>query len=83
MNSTTLIESELLEYLSNILGEEDVSVNHNFFESGGNSLLAMQFIQMIKKNMGIKLPIKVIFEKPTIQELSILISQLKLMNQSS
>lgn len=83
MNSTTLIESELLEYLSNVLGKEDVTVNHNFFESGGNSLLAMQFIQMIKNNMGIKLPVKVIFEKPTIHELSILISQLKLMNQSS
>jgi acyl carrier protein len=83
MNSTTLIESELLEYLRVVLGKEDVSVNHNFFESGGNSLLAMQFVQMIKNNMGIKIPVKVIFEKPTIQELSILINQLKLMNQSS
>ncbi|MBD8033051.1 phosphopantetheine-binding protein [Solibacillus merdavium] len=83
MRTTTVIDSELLEYLRNILGKEDININHNFFESGGNSLLAMQFIQMIKNNMGIKLPVKVIFEKPTIHELSILISQLKLMNQSS
>ncbi|KJL02533.1 MULTISPECIES: acyl carrier protein [Priestia] len=77
----TLIKEELISYWKEILEYEDFSEDSNFFDLGGNSLLAMQFIQMVKNNMGVKLPIKVIFEQSTIKELTTLIKHIKDINK--
>ena len=77
----TLIKEELISYWKEILEYEDFSEDSNFFDLGGNSLLAMQFIQMVKNNMGVKLPIKVIFEQSTFKELTTLIKHIKDINK--
>ncbi|MCM3675834.1 MULTISPECIES: phosphopantetheine-binding protein [Peribacillus] len=78
-----LIEEKLIGFWKEILEQETIGADSNFFDLGGNSLLAMQFIQMVKNNMGVRLPIKVMFEQSTIQELSVLIKQLADMNKLS
>ncbi|MFC0562217.1 phosphopantetheine-binding protein [Halalkalibacter alkalisediminis] len=80
-SKTEAIEKKLIEFWGEILGEESIDRNVSFFDLGGNSLLAMQLIQMVKNNLGIKLAIKVLFEHPTIEELSLLIKQLSDINQ--
>jgi acyl carrier protein len=78
-----LIEEKLIGFWQEILEQETIDTDSDFFDLGGNSLLAMQFIQMVKNNLGVRLPIKVMFEQSTIKELSVLIKQLDDMNKLS
>jgi len=43
-----------------------VSVEENFFEIGGHSLLAMQVIARIRSSFQIELPLRAIFDFPTV-----------------
>jgi len=47
-----------------------VSVQDDFFESGGNSLLAVAIINRINKEFHCTLPLHAIFEAPTIEKLA-------------
>ena len=62
----TQVEQQLSEIWSSILDVEGIGVNDNFFELGGNSLLATQFVSMVREQFYIELPLRVIFDSPTI-----------------
>jgi amino acid adenylation domain-containing protein len=64
------IEEELVRICSEILELDKVSVNANFFEMGGHSLLATQFNSKIKSKFQMDIPLKQIFETPTIEGLA-------------
>ncbi|HEX8150712.1 MAG TPA: amino acid adenylation domain-containing protein, partial [Pyrinomonadaceae bacterium] len=49
-----------------LLGIEQVGVNDNFFELGGHSLLATQVISRVRNTFKIDLPLRSIFEAPTL-----------------
>lgn len=53
-----------------VLSTSDFGVLDNFFEIGGHSLSATQVISHIRDQLSITLPVSVIFETPTIAELS-------------
>ncbi|MCH2087148.1 MAG: amino acid adenylation domain-containing protein, partial [Pseudoalteromonas sp.] len=73
-----------------LLGLDQVSIDSNFFESGGNSLLAMRFINQLQELLSTPLNTRVIFDYPTIRILSQVLSQqfaeklieLELLNQN-
>jgi acyl carrier protein len=67
------IEEELTVMWSEILGVEGVGVEDNFFVLGGHSLLATQAISRIREAFHIELPLRSIFEAPTVAGLSQLI----------
>ncbi len=68
--ATTTIEREISHLFAKLLNLDTVSINHSFFEMGGNSLLATQLILIIKKQYDIKLPIKLIFQQPTVKAIA-------------
>ena len=47
-----------------------VGINDNFFELGGHSLMAMQVIARIRKEFGVEVPIRSLFEDPAIKGLA-------------
>jgi len=65
------------ELLANLWGElldvKQVGIHDNFFELGGHSLLATQVISKLRNSFGVELPLRDLFESPTIAELAQLI----------
>ncbi|HEY9699472.1 MAG TPA: amino acid adenylation domain-containing protein [Trichocoleus sp.] len=66
----TSIETTLAEIWSPLLGVGSVSVHDNFFEAGGHSLLATQLISRIRDVLQIEIPLRCLFETPTIAGLA-------------
>ncbi|MEM6402439.1 MAG: condensation domain-containing protein, partial [Cyanobacteria bacterium P01_D01_bin.116] len=60
------VEELLVNIWSDILGVEKISVDDNFFEIGGHSLLATRVISQIREVFELELPLRKLFETPTI-----------------
>uniref|UniRef100_A0AAE9IE59 Amino acid adenylation domain-containing protein n=1 Tax=Paenibacillus polymyxa TaxID=1406 RepID=A0AAE9IE59_PAEPO len=69
------IEEQLAALFSEVLGVPRVSVQDTFFELGGHSLKAMTLAGRIHKDVGIKLQLRELFEKPTVKELASLVAE--------
>jgi amino acid adenylation domain-containing protein len=66
----TATEITLSKIWCEILGLKQVGIRASFFETGGHSLLAMQLISRIKQDLMIDLPVRAIFQHPTIEALA-------------
>ena len=49
-----------------LLKVEEVGVDQNFFELGGHSLLVLQVIARIRRMFEVELPVRTVFEEPTL-----------------
>lgn len=66
----TEIEKTVAAILADLLKLNDVDVRANFFDLGGHSLLGTQLIARIGEIYRIELPLRQVFESPTVAELS-------------
>jgi acyl-coenzyme A synthetase/AMP-(fatty) acid ligase/aryl carrier-like protein len=62
----TEIEAELSNIWQEVLGLRRLSVQDNFFDLGGHSLMAMQIVARIRKVFNVELSLRMLFESPTI-----------------
>lgn len=72
------IEEVLCAVWSELLGVERVGINDNFFDLGGHSLLATQLISRVTESFAVELPLRTIFDLPTVRELAVKIDQARL-----
>ena len=66
----TSLEEELAQIWVAVLKVERVGINDNFFEVGGHSLLATQLISRVREAFHVEVPLRSIFETPTIAGLA-------------
>jgi amino acid adenylation domain-containing protein len=59
-------EKALAEIVAEVLNLDRVGVHDNFFELGGHSLLGIQVIARVRKVFRVELPLRRLFEEPTI-----------------
>jgi amino acid adenylation domain-containing protein len=64
------IEQWLARFLAALLGTARVSRDDNFFNLGGHSLMGAQLIATVKQTFDVELPLRSLFDHPTIREIS-------------
>lgn len=71
-------EESLATIWTEVLGIPKIGVHDNFFELGGHSLLAAQVMNRTSARFGITLPLRNLFEEPTIAALAARIRAIRL-----
>jgi len=71
-NST---EAALADLWSSVLGVSQIGMYDNFFELGGHSLLAAQLISRVREAFQVDVPLRLVFETPTVAGLALTVIQ--------
>lgn len=68
-------EQKIADIWQEFLGIEQVGIQDNFFDLGGDSLLAIRLFAQIKKIFGKDLPLATLFQAPTVEQLASILQQ--------
>lgn len=71
----TATEARISQIVTTLLKLETVGIDDNFFMLGGHSLLGTQIIAQITEAFGVDLPLRSLFEAPTIRLLAAEVEQ--------
>jgi len=73
----TSTEAMVAEIFSAVLGVPGAGPDDDFFDLGGNSLVAVQLIEQIRTVTGLKLPMRTLFDTSTVSGIAAHIDELR------
>jgi amino acid adenylation domain-containing protein len=71
----TAMEKTVAEIWFQVLHVERIGVHDDFFELGGHSLLATQVVWRVRNALKIDLPLRALFEHPTVASLAVRVEE--------
>lgn len=71
----TDLQRTLSSFWEQSLGREQVGIDDDFFELGGNSLVAVQLGARIRRHFGLEMPLATLFEQPTLRSLAAVLEE--------
>jgi thioesterase domain-containing protein len=69
------VEEQLAVMWRELLGVKEVGVNDDFFELGGQSLIAVRLFNKIRAKYSVDLPLSTLFEAPTIAQCAAIVRE--------
>lgn len=73
----TPLEEKLAALFLEVLGVPDVGIRESFFSLGGHSLLAAQLLARIRAELGVEVPLGMVFQQATVEALAAEVSRLQ------
>ncbi|HVN80109.1 MAG TPA: amino acid adenylation domain-containing protein [Terriglobia bacterium] len=73
MAPRTPLEESLAKIWGEVLNTDRVGIQDNFFDLGGNSLLATQLASRVRKAFQVEIPLRTFFENPSVEGLALAI----------
>jgi amino acid adenylation domain-containing protein len=77
------VEQTIAALWQRLLSLETVGIHDNFFELGGHSLLGTRVIAALREEFGVDVPLRALFEKPTIADLALAVAQARVEQSTS
>jgi thioesterase domain-containing protein/acyl carrier protein len=71
----TQLEKTIAQLWQQVLGMPDIGLEDNFFEIGGDSLVAVQILTKLSKVVGENIPLATFVQAPTIKQLAALLDR--------
>ncbi len=71
----TRIEEQVAQIVAALLHVAQVGVDANFFLLGGHSMLGAQLVVQIAQTFGVELPLRTLFQAPTVRQLATEVEQ--------
>jgi amino acid adenylation domain-containing protein len=73
----TATEQTIAEVWAEVLRRDKskISADDNFFDLGGHSLLATQVVSRLRQRFGVEIPMRAIFDRPSVSELAQTVEQ--------
>ncbi|WP_381556214.1 SDR family NAD(P)-dependent oxidoreductase [Streptomyces eurythermus] len=60
------LAAPLAQIWSEVLGVDRIGADDDFFDLGGNSLVAVQLLSLVRKRLSARIPMRALFEAPTV-----------------
>jgi acyl carrier protein len=73
----TELEARIARLWGEVLGAERVGAQDDFFDLGGNSLVAVQLIAQVRAEFAVKVPMQTLFEGATVARMAAAVEQLR------
>jgi acyl carrier protein len=76
------IANDLVDLWKRILRTDDITIDDDFFDVGGNSLSAIRLLPAIEQHFGVEPHISLVFDHPTPRQMAVALAAIGAMTQN-